>query len=363
MRDLSTFQGWRLTFFQGVLVAVFAIFAIRMYDLQIDRQADFQAAADDNRLSILPLAADRGVIYDRNNVLLARNAPAYVVEITPAALPSDTAGRYEIYNRISALTGVPPTFAAEQQGTVFVRSIERIVKEGEGIAPFTPVAVATDIDRQAAVRLLEDRISLPGVDVRTVAVREYPTGELTSHVVGYMGPVSAEVAEALRELGFDPRFEREGYAGIEAYMENVLAGERGSITREIDVAGEVQRELSVVPPTAGNSLRLTIDVDLQAAAQAALTSMLDRLQRTVAVARTRHPEPARGCHRHGSAYWRNPRLSELPVLRQHTLCPRHRRRVLPDRSQRSAYAAAEQGIGIAVPAGIGVEADHRGGRA
>ncbi|MBK9123441.1 MAG: hypothetical protein IPM16_10035 [Chloroflexi bacterium] len=277
MRDLSTFQGWRLTFFQGVLVAVFAIFAIRMYDLQVARQSDFQAAADENRLSILPLAADRGVIYDRNDVLLASNAPAYVVEITPAALPSDTAGRYEIYNRISALTGVPPTFAAEQQGTVFVRSIERIVNEGEGIAPFRPVAVATDIDRQAAVRLLEDRISLPGVDVRTVAVREYPTGQLTSHIVGYMGPVSAEVAEALRELGFDPRFEREGYAGVEAYMENVLAGERGSITREIDVAGEVQRELSVVPPSSGNSLRLTIDVELQAAAQAALTGMLDQL--------------------------------------------------------------------------------------
>src|SRR5690606_34169593 len=152
----------------------------------------------------------------------------------------------------------------------FIRSIERIVAEGEGVAPFRPIAVATDIDRAAAMRLLEDRISMPGVNVRTVAVREYPTGELTSHIIGYMGPVSAQVANELRDLGFDPRFERQGYAGVEAYMESLLAGTRGSITREVDVVGEVQRELRVVPATAGNSLRLTIDTDLQAAAEKAL---------------------------------------------------------------------------------------------
>ena len=116
MRNLTTFQGWRLTFFQGVLFAVFAIFALRMYDLQVVRRDDFQAAADENRLSTLPLAADRGVIYDRNGVLLANNAPAYVVEITPAELPSDTPGRYAIYNRISALTGVPHGFLGRRGG-------------------------------------------------------------------------------------------------------------------------------------------------------------------------------------------------------------------------------------------------------
>lgn len=279
MRNMDSFQGWRLTFFQGVLVAVFAIFAIRMYDLQVVRQGDFQAAADENRLSVLPLSADRGVIYDRYNKLLASNAPAYVVEITPAELPASTAERYTIYNKISALTGVPPTYATEQQGSLFIRSIERIVGEWEGVAPFRPIAVATDINRDAAMRLLEDRISMPGINVRTVAVREYPTGELTSHIIGYMGPVSASVAAELRELGFDPRFERQGYAGVEAYMEAVLSGERGSVTREIDVVGEVQRELSVVPPKAGNSLRLTIDTDLQAAAEKALRARLDLLNK------------------------------------------------------------------------------------
>lgn len=275
MRNMETFQGWRLTFFQGVLFAVFAIFAFRMYDLQVARYDDFQAAADENRLSILPISADRGVMYDRNGVLLANNAPAYVVEIVPAELPSDTFERHAIYNRISALTGVPPTFSNEMQGNIFVRSIERIVTEGEGVAPFRAVAVASDIQRSSAIRLLQDRLSMPGVSVRTVAVREYPTGAMTSHIVGYMGPVSARVAQELRELGFDPRFERQGYAGVEAFMESLLSGTRGSILREVDVVGEVQRELQVVPATSGNSLVLTIDSELQEAAQNALTKRLD----------------------------------------------------------------------------------------
>lgn len=262
------------------MFAVFLVFTIRMYDLQVVRYDDAKAAADDNRLTTQGIAATRGIIYDRNGNLLANNAAAYLVEITPAELPSAQADRYAIYNRISALTGVPPTESAEFRDGVFVRSIERIVRESEGIEPYRPVAVAADIDRTAAIRLLEETISLPGVSISTVGVREYPTGQLTSHIIGYLGPVGEEEAERLRELGFDPRFERVGYAGIEAYMEDVLSGERGSITREVDVVGQIQRELQVTPSFAGQNLRLTIDLDLQEAAQNALTNQINVLNQT-----------------------------------------------------------------------------------
>jgi penicillin-binding protein 2 len=277
MRTNPWYQNWRLTFFQGLMFAVFLVFAIRMYDLQVARYTTYKEAADENRLSVQGIAATRGIIYDRNNVLLANNAAAYIVEITPAELPSDTAGRFAIYNRISALTGVPATKNNELRTGVFIRSIERIIEEVEGIEPYRPIAVAADIDRAAAIRILEERLSLPGVNISTVGVREYPTGALTSHIIGYLGPVGAEEAESLRQLGFDPRFERVGYAGIEAYMENVLAGQRGSITREVDVVGQVQRELQVIPATAGKNLRLTIDVELQAIAERALTAKIDQL--------------------------------------------------------------------------------------
>jgi penicillin-binding protein 2 len=274
MRDFNPFQSWRLTFFQGILFAVFLIFAIRMYDLQVVRFDTFESAAQENRISTLPIASDRGVIYDRFNTLLANNAPAYVVEITPAELPTDTAARYLIYNRVSALTGVPPTITQESQNGRFVRSIERMVTEGEGVRPYAPVPVAADIDRLSAMRILEDRTSLPGVNILTVSVREYPTGELTAHVIGYMGPIGPEEAEALRDQGYNPAFDRVGYSGVEAYMEAILSGRRGSTRREVDVAGQVMRELEVIPPEAGDSLRLTLDVELQAAAQEALVTQL-----------------------------------------------------------------------------------------
>lgn len=277
MRNGDYFQGWRVTFFQGLMFAVFLIFGIRMYDLQVLRYQDSVADADANRLTVQGIAATRGIIYDRNNQLLANNAPAYLVEIVPAELPSATEDRYAIYNRISALTGVPATEANENRSGVFVRSIERIVTEVEGIYPYRPVAVAADIDRTAAIRLMEERLSLPGVNISTVGVREYPTGALTSHIIGYLGPVGEAETERLRALGFDPRFERVGYAGIEAYMENVLAGERGSITREIDVVGQVQRELLVEPSSAGQNLRLTLDVELQEAAEQALINEIERI--------------------------------------------------------------------------------------
>lgn len=274
MRGLQPFQGWRLTFFQGVIFAVFAIFAIRMYDLQVLSYDFYESQAEGNRLNELPVPAPRGVIYDRNNQPLAKNAPAYLVEIVPAGLPADQAARYAIYNILSPQIDVPPTYSNELVNGELVRSIERMVDEGEGIAPFQPVPIAADVDRRAAMRILEERINIPGVQVRPLAVREYPSGAMTSHIVGYMGPIGPEEAEQLRELGYNPNFDRIGYDGVEAYLETELAGVRGTELREWDVAGEVTRVLGVRAPIAGQSVRLTVDLDLQEAAQTALTNQL-----------------------------------------------------------------------------------------
>ncbi len=256
------------------MVAVFIIFAFRMYDLQVLQYDLWKAEADENRFSELPIASDRGVIYDRYGQSLASNAPAYIVEIVPAELPSETAARYQIYNRLSALVDVPPTISGELVNGVRIRSIERIVNEVETVWPFRPIAVAADIDRNAAMRILEESINLPGVSVRSIAVREYPTGMLTSHIVGYLGPIGPAEAERLRDLGYNPAFDRVGYDGVEAYLETELSGRRGSRLREVDVVGEVINEISYTPPVAGNSVRLTLDVELQKAAQAALEERL-----------------------------------------------------------------------------------------
>ena len=208
---------------------------------------------------------------------MAVNVPAYNVTIVPAALPDNQAEELEIFNRISALTGVPPTAEIRISQESTLRSIEELVADGEGVQPFAPVVVAQDIPQEVAQQILEERIFMDGVDVSVASVREYPDGELTSHIIGYMGPVSEEEANELRELGFDPRFERTGYDGIELFLQNYLEGERGSILREVDVAGREVQVLEQIEPVPGENLRLTIDVELQEVAQQSLVDELTRV--------------------------------------------------------------------------------------
>jgi penicillin-binding protein 2 len=280
MRSIQPFQGWRLTFFQGIIFAVFLIFSIRMYQLQIVDNESARIASDDNRLSELPIAAPRGVIFDRNDRTLAGNSPAFNVTIIPAELPDDPEQELEIFNRLSALVGVPPTRAAAAESESGIRSIEELVADGLSFAPFQPVVIAFDVDRLAALQIRESSYEMPGVGVDVVSVREYPYGALTAHVVGYTGPIGPDEALRLIELGYNPAFDRVGYDGIERSLESSLSGQRGEILREVDVVGEVIRVLQQTDPVGGQNLRLTIDIDLQEAAQQALIDQITSINTT-----------------------------------------------------------------------------------
>lgn len=274
---LFPFQGWRLTFFQAVIFAVFLLFSVRMYELQVIQYDDYNAEANANRLTTVPLAASRGAIRDRNNVRLAYNVPAYNVVIVPADLPANEEEELQVFNRLSALIAVPPTADQARQSQSNLRSIEELVAEGEGIAPFRPVTIAVDIDVQVTLQILEERIFMPGVDIQVVGVREYPFGTetpTTSHILGYLGPVSAEEAELLRDQGIDPQFVRTGYEGIERFLNAQLAGTRGEQIVEIDVAGEELAVISETPAIAGQSVSLTLDYELQAIAEELLVQQL-----------------------------------------------------------------------------------------
>nr|MCU0515164.1 penicillin-binding protein 2 [Anaerolineae bacterium] len=301
------FQGWRLTFFQAVIFAMFALFSIRMYELQIIDFEAYEARADENRLSSLPLPASRGAIRDRYDVRLAFNVPAYNVTIIPAELPENREQELAIFNRLSALVDIPPTREIAISAGRRVRSIEELVAEGEGIAPFRPVIIALDVPLRVAMQILEERIYMPGVDIDPVGVREYPTGASSAHIVGYMGPIPEEEAEALREQGYNPAFDRIGYEGIERYLETTLGGTRGSRLREVDVAGQVQGVISETPAIPGQSVRLTIDVELQQIAEA---SLLEWIQ-----FRNANPNPAdKGLSTQGVAIAMNPMTGEILAL-------------------------------------------------
>ena len=264
-----------------VAVGIFALFAIRLFVLQIIQGPEYTALADENRLTKVVLPAGRGVIYDRNGVLLARNLPSYNITITPADLPDSPAEVQAIYKRLSALTGVPITVPGSKPSAECApgRGIQDLVEEWTGLAPYTAVKVKCDADPSVAMIIQEESAFLPGVGVDVTPVRDYPTGSLTADVIGYMGPIPANLSAQYKSLGFRVGTDQIGYSGVELSMQNVLAGTFGSKLVEEDAAGLQIRD--VAPPqeaVAGESLRLTLDTRLQAAAQAALQQGIDNIR-------------------------------------------------------------------------------------
>jgi penicillin-binding protein 2 len=259
--------------------------AARLVYLQGVRGSEYDALAQENREQKINIPSARGVIYDRNGVLLARNVPSYNVTITPAYLPDDEIRLNEdIYKYIADKTGVPidtpPLDAGVKCGpTTTPCGIRQLVADNEGF-PYVPITVAKDVPQEVAFEIRERLRTLPGVGIEVVPLRDYPTGSLTAHVVGYMGPITEQVVEEYEALGFDASRDKIGYAGIEAWEQDTLAGKNGYKYIEEDAAGlELRTVGEPVNPTPGHNLVLTLDVRLQAAAEAALKRMIEEINR------------------------------------------------------------------------------------
>lgn len=296
--------------------------AYQLVRLQITGFDAFAERALDNRQQRLTLPAPRGVVYDRNGVLLAQNVPAISVSITPALLPEDAGRLAELYARLSELTGVPistpPLDAGNATGNRIGDAspspgIQELVFLQETNAPYRPVVIAPDLSREKALVLGAELRSLPGVQLEVRALRDYPTGALTAHVVGYMGPITEDQSDYYVNLGFDPARDRIGYAGIENRMQDVMAGRNGYKEVEVDVAGRELRTLGEgQAPVPGQSVVLTIDVRLQAAAEAALANRM-KIENQIAQADTnllRPPQPVTN----GVAIAINPQTGEVLAM-------------------------------------------------
>jgi penicillin-binding protein 2 len=275
---------YRFIPFYVVMILMVFVLGGRLVYLQGIRGDVYDAEARENRESKINIPTPRGVVYDRNGVLLARNVPSYNVTITPAYLPEAENLLQPIYAFISKETGVPintpPLDAGAAGGDAQPQpGIADLVSENEGF-PYAPIRVARDIPQEAAFIIREQLRSLPGVGIEVVPLRDYPTGALTAHVIGYMGPITEGVVEEYEALGFDASRDKIGYAGIEAWMQPVLAGKNGYKFIEEDAAGLELRTIGEpVNPVPGSNIVLTIDVRLQAAAQAALTNMINDINR------------------------------------------------------------------------------------
>lgn len=282
-------EGWRINVLYFLIIAIFGYYAIRLFDLQILNSNAYLGQAEENRTREISIPTQRGIILDRNGVVLARNIASYNVIITPANLPGDpteeplTGAVEQVYREISPLINIPVSNGQLNEDTVRLFTpcqtdfgIKEIVIIADTNAPYTPVRIACDVDKNTAMRISEKTDDWPGVEIEVIPIREYPTGEMTSEIIGFLGPIPAALEDEYRELGFVPNRDKVGYAGVESSLNDQLAGKNGTRMVEVDVAGKELRDL--IPPqeaVSGENVVLTIDTRLQAATKAALVGEIE----------------------------------------------------------------------------------------
>ncbi len=278
---------WRIVLFGAILVAIFLVYVGRLYFLQVTQYPDWLAKSNENRTTEINLPATRGMIYDRNGYVLAHNIPSYNVVITPAYLPDDEGEVQNIYRALSNLTGVPVNRGSvDPVNDPYVpctsdHGITEIVKYGETTAPYDPVKIACDVKEQVALSIQENLSIWPGVGVDVVPIRDYPTGSLTASIIGFLGPIPATQEDYYTSMGYVANRDKVGYAGVELFFQNLLAGVNGHRLVERDIAGQVQQDLEPpVAATAGSSIVLTIDTRLQQAAQSILIDEINSWNRS-----------------------------------------------------------------------------------
>jgi len=270
----------RLWAFRGIIILVFLIFAFQMWRLQIVEGEYYRMLADRNRFRLAPSEAARGVIYDRHGRILVRNLPSFSVTIIPAYLPEDEQEEMAIFSRLSALLEIPVSTAAASAGPSSPqRGIKEMVHEARDTAPYRPLTLKTNIDRDTVFIIEEEHLDLPGVLIEIDPIRQYPSGDLISHIIGYMGLIPGEQAETYAERGYDPNNDRVGLTGVELTFEEELRGSKGYQYSEVDVAGrEVRAVGDPQPPLLGHNLILTIDLDLQQFTEDALRQGMKRAE-------------------------------------------------------------------------------------
>lgn len=257
-----------------LLPLLLAIYAVRLYRLQIVETGQWVARAEQQRAELVSIPAPRGLIYSREGEPLVRNVPAFQVVVIPALLPEDEIRQETELRRLAALLGIPYSRSGNPPGLR-----ERILAGGiPPYASYDPLIVASNVDRAAALIIAQGGdFIFPGVRVDVVSRHKYPYGSLVSQLVGYLGAIPAEQVQEYIQRGYDPATDRIGYAGVEMTFESWLRGTPGQRYQETDILGRVVRVLGdEIPPVPGHNLYLTIDLELQQVAQQALQKGLDR---------------------------------------------------------------------------------------
>jgi penicillin-binding protein 2 len=266
----------RILSFAGIVGLIFFIFIIRLFTIQIINGDVWVAQAIENRLREISLAPTRGVIFDRNGIVLARNVASYNVVVTAANLPDDQGAIQNIIRSLAEYIDVPVSQGEITPENPFVpcvsdHGISQIIEYGEQSAPFQDVKIACNIDQTKAQIIQEKTMDWPGISLEIETVRDYPTGSLTASIIGFLGPISSIEETYYTDRGFVTNRDKIGYAGLERFFESILSGKPGKRVVEVDVGGQIIRDaVPLISPLPGQNIYTTLDTRLQQAAESIL---------------------------------------------------------------------------------------------
>ncbi len=253
-------RATRLGVLALVATMLFGLVGARLWFLQTVEQAGLQEEVESLKLQTVPLVPERGRIFDADGRIVADNERVLTVAIEWELLNEGEADRLEIFKRVSGWVGVP---VDEMEARYQSRQYSN----------FLPMPVAEDVDERTAAAIQERVEDLPGVQIIEQARRVYPYAPLASHVVGYLGRITAETEDVYTQRGYQLN-ERVGKFGVELSMEEDLHGIPGYVTYEIDKSSRIVRTVERVPAVNGKDVQLTIDLDQQQFAEQALESQL-----------------------------------------------------------------------------------------
>jgi len=244
----------RTDFAAAIILILVGILVLRLWYLQIHRGHEYQHLSEKNRIRIQKLAAPRGDIFDRNGDLIITNRPSFNVVWTKEDAPDPKA----VISQLSEILN-------EDRTVLLAR-----VREAIELPRYVPVTLAEDISWQALARIENQRFRLPGIRIEAIPARKYLYGDAASHLIGYLGQINQKELKEKKEIGYQSG-DQLGKMGIEKVYEPYLRGKKGEKYLEVDSHGFEQKLLQLKESTVGNDIQLTLDINLQKAAEEALT--------------------------------------------------------------------------------------------
>jgi len=249
--DLARFKRRVIVIGLAVLFA-FGLLCARLVYLQVTRHEDLAEQAESNRTAVVPVVPNRGLILDRNGIVLASNYSAYTLEITPSKVG-------DVEETIDSLTQVLE---------ISPRDRRRFKRLREDSRSFDSIPIRTRLSDEEVARFAAQRYRFPGVEIKARLFRNYPQGELASHVLGYIGRINQREKTAMEDWDEEDQANYKGTdyigkLGIEQSYEKTLHGQTGVEQMETSAGGRAVRRLASHPATPGNTVMLSLDIKLQ----------------------------------------------------------------------------------------------------